>query len=31
MACLGAELGLPKQLFLTAEKGEQTYRFLRNC
>jgi hypothetical protein len=30
MACLGAELGLPKQLFLTAEKGEQAYWLLRN-
>ena len=30
MACLGAELGLPEQLFLTREKGEQAYRLLRN-
>jgi hypothetical protein len=30
MARLGAELGLPEQLFLTREKGEQAYRLLRN-
>ena len=30
MAGLGAELGLPEQLFLTREKGEQAYRLLRN-
>lgn len=30
MAGLRAELGLPEQLFLTREKGEQAYRLLRN-